>query len=456
MNSSKNILKLFTRKTILISIFILILNYILLGVWVYRENFVLSESIIANTSEGLKHEENSYILDEETMKVLKQHNIWAMLIGDHGKVLWSQDLPADIPMSYSLKEVALFTRYYLKDYPVYVWEHSDGLVVLGYPKDSYGKYNFSFSISWVKALPFRIITLLIFNIFLALLLSVAMGSRLMKSIKVLIDGLQFLANDKPVNLEERGVLYEVASSVNNTSNLLQEKNKKLKERDKARLNWISGISHDIRTPLSMILGYSSELEENENLPVKEREDAGIIKNQGIKLRDLVNDLNLVSMLEYEMQPLNNKKLRPASLVRELASDFLNNGLDEKYKIELQINSEAMIILGDERLLKRSITNLIQNSITHNPKGCAIKVLIESHRETCTINVEDNGIGVSQKRLESLLEPIYETHSNEKIEESHGLGLKIVKRIVMAHKGKFLISSNEGKGFVATIQLPLLK
>src|SRR5690606_34622300 len=141
----------------------------------------------------------------------------------------------------------------------------------------------------------------------------------------------------------------------------------------ARSNWIAGISHDVRTPLSMVLGYASELEENEALPRPEREKARIIRRQGEKLRNLINDLNLVSMLEYEMQPLKRKRIKLSALARRIVSDVLNEGLEEKYALELDVADRGAIICGDEGLLLRALNNLVHNSIRHNPEGCRILV-----------------------------------------------------------------------------------
>lgn len=149
----------------------------------------------------------------------------------------------------------------------------------------------------------------------------------------------------------------------------------MKTKDEARSNWIAGISHDIRTPLSMILGYASEMEDGSELPMEQRYQAGIIRRQGEKLRSLVSDLNLVSMLEYEMQPLHLKSIRLSVLARQVVAEFLNSGLDDQYEIELKLAEEAVKITGDEKLLLRAIRNLVNNSVRHNPKGC--KIILET-------------------------------------------------------------------------------
>ena len=91
----------------------------------------------------------------------------------------------------------------------------------------------------------------------------------------------------------------------------------------------------------MVLGYASNLEENHDIPEEQRRQASIIRQQGEYLRSLVSDLNLVSMLEYEMQPLNKKLIRLSVLVRQIATEFLNNGLDERFIIEIDISDERV-------------------------------------------------------------------------------------------------------------------
>ena len=86
------------------------------------------------------------------------------------------------------------------------------------------------------------------------------------------------------------------------------------------------------------------------------------------MRSLVSDLNLVSILEYDMQPLRLKHIRPSVLARQVATEFLNNGLDARYNIDLKLAVEATQIIGDEKLLLRAISNLVQNSV---PDGWCI-------------------------------------------------------------------------------------
>ena len=289
MGGTIRILKRFIGATMLISLSLLLLNFLLLLIWV-STGTVEGKSpaaVVRHTAEGLQNANNGYVLEAETAALLEDQQVWAMLISSAGLVTWGQSLPEELPVHYSLTDVAKLSMSYLMDYPVFVWEHAEGLIVIGYPKDSLVKYQHILPTDWVKNLPLRALLLLIGNLVLVLIVALLIGSRLLLSIRPLTQGIQALAADQEVQLEPKGMLADLAQSVNHASSLLHQKNASLKSRDEARSNWIAGISHDIRTPLSMVLGYASELEEHQGIPPLQRKHAGIIRYQAEKLRTLV-------------------------------------------------------------------------------------------------------------------------------------------------------------------------
>lgn len=460
MEGTKRILKSFIGATMIISALLLVFNFILLGVWIFNgmNEGNSPASVVQKVAEGLQRSSNTYFLDSSPAELLEQNHAWAMLIDDSGQVAWNYKIPNELPESYSLTDVAKFTQSYLMDYPVFVWEHNGGLVVVGYPKESLAKYHHILPINWVSSLPLKLSSLLVINIGLALLLSLFIGYKLIRSIRPLIQSIQALGEDKEVYIEPKGVLADLAQNVNRAATLLSRKNNSLKEKDEARSNWIAGISHDIRTPLSMILGYASGLEEDSDIPAEQRKQASIIRRQAENLRSLVSDLNLVSMLEYEMQPLHKRPIRFSALARQVAAEFLNNGLDEHFSIEVDILDEKVRVDGDEKLLKRAITNLMQNSINHNPHGCMItlQTTFSESSKTCSFIVEDNGRGIPQSEITNLLELPYSSERKRASHNGHGLGLPMVARIAKAHQGNLILTSDDGKGLRAEIVLPMIK
>ncbi|MGH1145873.1 sensor histidine kinase [Bacillus pseudomycoides] len=459
MEGITRILRRFVITTILVSIFVLIFNFVLLGTLVFNEtNQQMSpEGLLKKISQSLDKQDNNYHLDENAAKILQHNQAWAMLIGEDGYVQWDYHLPNDVPRSYNLVDVAKFSRYYLLQYPVYTWEHENGLIVVGYPKESHWKYQFAFLSDWLREMPLRLGVLLLFNVGITLLISIVIGTRLIRRIRPLVSGVHNLAREELVQLDSKGIFGDLAQSINSASTKLQKKTDALKERDEARSNWIAGISHDIRTPLSIILGYASEMEDNFDLPEEQRQQAGIIRHQGEKLRSLVSDLNLVSMLEYEMQPLHLKHIRLSVLARQVATDFLNNGLDDRYDIDLKLTVEAAQVIGDEKLILRAISNLVQNSVLHNPQGCAIilETSLSKDRSHYRFIVRDNGRGIPKENLTEITELPYSSRRKRTVQEGHGLGIPMVERIVQAHHGRLIIASGEDqRGLTAVIELPV--
>ncbi|MBZ4224324.1 HAMP domain-containing histidine kinase [Bacillus wiedmannii] len=459
MEGITRILQRFVTTTILISLFVLIFNFVLLGTLVFTETNqkMPSEVLLKKLSQNLDKQDNNYQLNESTIKILQHNHAWAMFIDEDGHVRWDYHLPKDVPIFYNLVDVAKFSRYYLLQYPVYTWEHDNGLIVVGYPKESHWKYQFSFLSDWLREMPLRIGLLLLFNIGITLLISVVIGTRFIKGIRPLVSGVHNLAREESVQLDSKGILGDLAQSINSASTTLRKKTDALKVRDEARSNWIAGISHDIRTPLSIILGYASEMEDSFELPEEHRQQAGIIRQQGEKLRSLISDLNLVSMLEYEMQPLHLKQIRLSVLARQVATDFLNNGLDDRYEFVLKLNFEAVQVMGDEKLLLRAITNLVQNSVTHNNQGCIItlETSLSKDKFQYRLIVKDNGQGIPMEKLTEITELPYSSRRKRTVQEGHGLGIPMVARIVQAHRGNLnLASSEDQSGLIATIELPV--
>lgn len=240
-----------------------------------------------------------------------------------------------------------------------------------------------------------------------------------------------MAEKRTVELSTNGLLGDLAAGINKTSAQLAKQEAALNKRDNARTTWIAGVSHDIRTPLSLIMGYASQLENDPELPQSKREQAGIIRRQSQRIKTLINDLNLASKLEYDMQPLRQDSVALAPLLRIIAADFLNSGLSGSYSINVAMDESVqnVLVTGDEELLRRAVSNLITNSIRHNPKGCDIKVTPEKGFGNCSLSVSDNGVGFTHEMLNNLNYP----KSSVEL-KNHGLGLTIVRQIIKAHGG----------------------
>ena len=386
-------------------------------------------------------------ISEETEQELNANHIWAMLLDASGNCDWSVFLPEEIPTRYTIQDVALFSKGYLQDYPVFLRNMDNGLLVLGYPKDSFMKLTGNyFPIRAVRIFPLFVTGILAIDILLLFLVYCFSKRRISKNTEPIMTSIKTLSAGRPVNLSIRGELSEIADSVNQASQVLSRQNQ-------ARANWISGVSHDIRTPLSMIMGYAGRIASDRLASGNIRREAEIIGVQSQKIRDLVQDLNLVSQLEYEMQPLHTEPVRLSKLLRAYAADLLNAGIPEKYTLETEIfkDAEAAVIDGDARLLSRAVNNLVQNSIHHNPQGCAIRLRLDCSDAAVSLTVSDNGVGLSAEKLRELEEkPHYMESTDERLDLRHGLGLLLVRQIVEAHGGAMRMESVPQSGYKTTL------
>ena len=230
---------------------LVLINVILFGTTFYHtvsEDYgeaspraMLEMASAAATTEGLT---------DDAVQKLRQYNIWAMYLTPNGECFWTLDVPEEVPQNYNVQDVALFSKGYLEDYPVFVWNTDEGLLVLGYPKDSYMKITSNYySIEAIQKIPLYVIGMLGMDALCLFLAYYFSKRRIIQNTEPIVEAIETLADGKPASLHIDGELSEIAGSVNKASQIISRQNE-------ARANWISGVSHDIRTPLSMIMGYA--------------------------------------------------------------------------------------------------------------------------------------------------------------------------------------------------------
>lgn len=434
----------FTAVAVVTAMILLVINFFGLAITASdtRNLYPYSpNSLLSTISAEMKQTQDGWEIQN---KDAVPPDTWCILIGDDGNVIWSERMPEDIPKQYSVRDVASMTRWFLNDYPVYVRCEEYGLLVLGYPKNSVGKYSVEYSMEWFDTLPDRLLALLLFNVLLAAALAAILGARLYKRLKQLADGIRKLNLEVPVTLKEKGLCRELARYINSTSQAIERKNTSLRKRDSARANWIAGISHDIRTPLSLVLGYAEELSYDACLTEEEREKLKRITAQSVRMKTLIEDLNLISSLEYDMQPAKRKPVRLCALLRQTVSDIINTGLPQNIQIELILRGENAVLSGDASLIGRAVFNLIQNSITHNPQGCRVTVEedIDRERRMAWVMISDDGAGIPAETLAAI---------GEIPKTAHGLGLPMAYKIVSVHGGTF--TAWNAHGFHVKMEFP---
>lgn len=453
MDAAKQLFLKHLFSSMLILLAFLIANVILiLGILLITRNN--SNDVVMPISQIADHisVDNQWNVsaDDEVTMLLSERSAWAMVLDNNGAVIWEDSMPEHLPRQYTAPDIAMFSRWYLDGYPVLVQTLSTGLLVIGCPPNSIIKLNYVTDANCISAIIYGSAFVFIANILLVLLLFWYNTRKVEKAVVPILHGIGSIAKGTPVTLSKNGELAEINTELTRVGQHIIKK-------DKARADWINGVSHDVRTPLSIMLGYAGEIEDNQTLPQTAREQAGIIRKQGEKLRRLIADLNLTSRLEYSMQPLNLETIYPIELARQVISEFLNNGLDDKYQIDFDAapDLDTVTMQGDCSLISRMLGNLIQNSISHNPDGCHIIVTVRKVAKGCKFSVTDDGAGLSEKQLEQFNAGIFsEPNYKANGETAHGFGLRLVQQIVKSHAGSITYENIPASGLSVKMFFPV--
>lgn len=374
---------------------------------------------------------------------------WAMALDD-GSVIWQHDLPQNLNKHYTASEIASFSRWYLDDWPVFCWTADYGLFVAAVPRGSVWKYNIYNNEQLMNAMAAGVLPAL------ALLLGVAAACCLLFSwrgarrLQTIAAGLATVADGGTIRLPTDGFAGELADTVNRTSEQLRRRNEIIARRDDARTSWIAGVSHDVRTPLALILGWAEQLEQDTALPAAARQKACGIRTQSEKLRALIEDLNLTSKLQYGAQPLRCRPTQAGPLLRRLAADFCDSPLAARCTVALEIAPDAdkAILDADAALLARAVENLLHNAACHNPGPVQVQLSAVRTGKTLRITIADDGAGYPPAVLHAL-------QTGEAGENTpHILGLHVVEQIIRAHGGTAAFARNAPRGAKAVLVLPV--
>lgn len=387
---------------------------------------------------------------EHTPAEWMQGYAWAMVLDDNGNVIWQQDLPQKLNHRYTASEVAVFSHWYLADYPVQCWAADYGLFVVAEPVGTCWKYNIDMKQKMIIMLAKSIQPTMVELLLVVLGCCLFFSWRGSKSLQTVTAGLDTLAQGGTVSLPAAGFAGELAQKLNETSEQLRRRNEIIARRDTARTEWIAGVSHDIRTPLALILGWAEQLQRDATLPAAARQKAGGICTQCEKIRSLIEDLNLTSKLQYGAQPLRCQPTQAGPLLRRLAAEFCDSPLAASCTVALEIAPDAdkAILDADAALLARAVENLLHNAACHNPGPVQVQLSAVRTGKTLRITIADDGAGYPPAVLHAL-------QTGEAGENTpHILGLHVVEQIIHAHGGTAAFARNAPRGAKAVLVLPV--
>lgn len=234
--------------------------------------------------------------------------------------------------------------------------------------------------------------------------------------------------------------------------------RKLQEVDRIKDEFVSMTAHELRTPVSIIKGYSRQLEEKlaDKMTPDQKKDLGIIISSSDNLNELITDILEVSRIEQGRIAFDLQKISPEKTIEETI-DSLKPKADEKgLSLSFASHPSPLLITADPDRLRQILTNLIANAIKYTFKG-KIGVSAGADKNKCRISIQDTGIGMSAETQKRLFEKFYRIKNKETENISGtGLGLWITKALCEKLDGQISVESIEGVGSKFTITFPLLK
>jgi len=266
------------------------------------------------------------------------------------------------------------------------------------------------------------------------------------------------AGDFSKRLSPRGgdELAVLATSLNRMSNELEQKIQRLKEADRMKTELVANVSHELKTPLTSILGYietleHGALEDGENA----RRFLSIIRRHSEGLSNTVNDLLKLSELEHVAKgSLEPEVFDLRDLIDDTTSVFENALSGKGQTLLTEYRGEGFRLLGDRLKIEQALVNMIDNAVKYTPEGGEISVRARDQGNSLEVRVSDRGIGIPVEHLSRVFERFYRVDkARSRSVGGTGLGLAIVKHTVSLHGGKVKIDSEPGKGTVITITLP---
>lgn len=228
--------------------------------------------------------------------------------------------------------------------------------------------------------------------------------------------------------------------------------------EKHRKELISNLSHDLRTPLSSVLGYSEMLKNGIYDNVEEQSQyIDIIYRKSVYMEKLLTELLDYSRLELGTIRLQKQKMDITELLREILIEYYPEIEKNHYELELEIPEYPIIGIWDKEKIGRVFRNLIDNALKYGMDGKKLRIALEEREKNSKLYLEimDYGKGIPSKEIPHVKEQFYRAdRARNSKQGGMGLGLFIVQEIVKLHNGSFHIESKEQQGTRISIQLPM--
>lgn len=457
------ITSIFTKSTILIFVIIFFTDmFLMMEITMYKPSLTENPAQFTNNmGKYIDIKNGKPYMKDDGKKILRDKEAWIQIVDNNLNEIYKYQKPKTVPMRYSPIKFVHVYKYDTVNSTLFIGEKafnngSKFSYFIGFPISKVAKYNVEYNPhNIVKLIGGGIIGILIVNLMIILIFGyVYFARKIGKPLeKVLIYIAKLSEGDYKNYEQEKGIYKYVFKNLNSLSKILMNNKSRKKKLDKLRDEWISSISHDMKTPLSSIKGFAEILKDGEyKFEEKEvREYTNIIYEKAMYMEELINDLNFSYKLRGNCVTIKKEKIRFDKWLEDIVCGLHSIPEFKNRNITFYNKYGEIIINMDKLMMKRAFTNFIINFLTYNDDSSNIEVIIEKE-EFIKIIIRDNGKGIMQKDIEHIFERYYRGTNTTLNSNGSGLGMAIANDIIKLHGGFCKIESREGEGTELRIML----
>ena len=307
--------------------------------------------------------------------------------------------------------------------------------------------------STINILTNQLVYVTFISLLAACLLSFYLSIRITRPIRTITRSAERLGNG------EYGILFRGGhyTEINNLADTLTRASIELEKSDMLQKDLIANVSHDLRTPLTMIKSYAEMINDlSGDNPEKRAQHLKVIIDETDRLNALVGDLLSISRMQSGKMVLERSNFNLTSAIESIVNTYKIMEMEKGYTLNFNCRVN-FIVNGDEEKIKQVVANLLTNAIKFAGEDKMVNITLKRRGKVVVCRVEDHGKGIAPEELDHVWERYYRASSNMvRPAEGSGLGLSIVKEILTMHKSDFGVESNVGKGSTFWFELPYIK
>lgn len=454
MRKGKSLYSIFIVNSILATLIFIIGIVIFLYLILYGTRDELNSKNLEVTKNEINYLFKEDYNNIDIKKVLSEGG-WVEEVRD-GKVVNVIGIKKDKKESYSIEDFINEKNINYK-YETRAYRQGNKLYIVKIPDYSYKLLHEMYGNNKAKiyiGLSVLVTIIIVFLMFILLaILSIKKISRPLKILENEIKKMSEGYSDVGVKFNSYREFNKIKESFNNTVDKLEksEIEKRIAEDSKKRI--IRDISHDLKTPITSILGYSKAILEG---VVTSEDEKNIyldyIYNKTKRINYLVDELFIFSKLDSPGYKLDLKKHDISEFLRELVALYYIDIEENGFLLDVNIPEESIYSIIDTKALERALGNIIINAIKYNEVGTTITVDLKKSDKYIDIIIADNGCGISDDVIENIFDEFVRADRARKTDGGSGLGLTITKKIINLHNGKLKLYSEKDIGTKFSIRL----